>query len=90
MNKKIKRRIQKGIAVVLFVFGLVTLPLPFVPGVVFIALSLYIFSLHSPRTKERVMQVRRRVWVLDRSCMYIERYVLLKKKRSGVPSEEEV
>lgn len=90
MNEKIKRRIHKGIAVILFVFGLVTLPLPFIPGIVFIALSLYLFSLHSPRTKARVAHMRSRLPALDWTLVRIERYVLLKKKRGSIPPEKEV
>lgn len=90
MKNRMRKNIEKTLALIFFIVGVVTLPLPFIPGILFIALSLYLFSLHSPKTQERITYFRKRYIILDRTLLYVEDG-FNKRKRSKedvLPREE--
>jgi|GEM_PF-2146654 len=67
MNKLRKRPLlKKTVATTLFVFGIVSIILPILPGWLFIGLSLYIFSVDSPRIQAKILHYRTKHTSVDR------------------------
>ena len=58
--------LRKIVATALFVFGVVALVLPLLPGWVFIGVGLYLLSLDSPEMQEKISHYRTKHRALDR------------------------
>ena len=61
-----KPLLRKTVATALFVFGVVALVLPLLPGWVFIGVGLYLMSVDSPEMQEKIALYRMRHRTLDR------------------------
>lgn len=68
---KLSPAFQRILGTILFVFGVASLAVPFLPGWIFIGVGLYILSLHSERTERYVVAVRRRSRHFDRIMVII-------------------
>lgn len=72
--------VRKATATTLFIFGIVGLALPILPGWVFIGIGLYILSIDSPYLREKIHHYRTKHRVLDHAL--IHSYDKLHAKRS--------
>ncbi|MEK9131939.1 MAG: hypothetical protein AAB447_03450 [Patescibacteria group bacterium] len=54
MKKHIGRTVLQIIALVFIVFGIIGLFLPFLQGIIFLVIGLYLLSLISPRIREHI------------------------------------
>lgn len=61
-----KPALRTTVATVLFIFGVASLALPVLPGWVFLGMSLYLFSIDSPRIQGHVHRYRTRFSSLDK------------------------
>ncbi len=59
-------KLKKAVATGLFVFGVIALIVPFIPGWICIGLGLYLFSVDSPRIQAKILHYRTKHTSLDR------------------------
>jgi hypothetical protein len=76
------------LGIVLFLFGLISLVLPVSPGILLIALGLYVLSIDSPGLRRRIDAIRARYTAIDRACAPIDRFFLKKDGAQGTPKRE--
>ncbi len=79
--------LRKTVATGFFVFGVVALVLPLIPGWVMIGVGLYLLSIDSPKMQGAVLRYRTRYVSLDRLLKHS--YDRLERKRTAPTTEEQ-
>ncbi|MEK7190548.1 MAG: hypothetical protein AAB661_02175 [Patescibacteria group bacterium] len=70
MQKKAKKVLVLTIAIIFIVLGLIGLVLPFLQGILFLAIGLFLLSLYSPST---------RLWIEKHTEKYPRLFAIVKK-----------
>ncbi len=79
--------LRKTVATGLFVFGVVALVVPLIPGWVMIGVGLYLLSIDSPKMQGAVLRYRTRYASFDRLLKHS--YDQLERKRTAPTTEEQ-
>lgn len=84
----VRQYLRKAGGTALFVIGVVSLILPILPGLLFIALGLYILSIDSPKMRERTSQIRYRYKSFDAVMLRVDRHLAREVKKTAKDSPQ--
>lgn len=76
--------LRRILGTVLFLLGIVAVPLPILPGAIFMAIGLYVLSIDSPGLAMRLAALRTRAPAIDHVVAFFERL----SGRSEPPSKD--
>lgn len=76
MKKKAKKVLVLSLAMLFFILGLLGLVLPFLQGILFLAISALLFSMYLPRLRHWIQERTEPYPVVHREVLRAERWVV--------------